>query len=266
MKKRVVDLSWLPAREEWDFRSVAKAECRIACHWEYSRQIEPLMDHRAFRPRVVGGKAVVADDAGQAEHQVPVRVRRDSVTKNPLFPKPWAGLSAAERTSVVQAVEPWPPLHVRPLFQVLERAGWTAHSSREMSRQFSAGAYVIRPNFSALGVELIIKEFENWARKESRNYRQSPRAKAAEPPFDLLKWLSVYRLEQKRQTARINYEAAKEALGEFRRCNPHRDPDDVFPIYSSHGAWSKARRDASRTVMKVLGDATLLLRDYYIVT
>jgi hypothetical protein len=85
-------------------------------------------------------------------------------------------------------------------------------------------------------------------------------------PFDLLKWLSVYRLEQKRRTADINYEAAQESVREFRRCNPHRDPDDVFPIYSSHGAWSKARRDASRTVMKVLGDATLLLRDYYIVT
>jgi hypothetical protein len=264
MKKQAVDLSWLPAREEWDFRSVAKAECRIACHWEYAREIEPMMDHKAFRPRVVGDKARLVDDTGHAGRELPVRVRRDSVTKSPLFPRPWVGLSAAERASLVQEVEPLPPLHVRPLYHVLERAGWTANN-KEMARQFSAGAYVIRPNFSALGVELIIKEFENWARKEARNYRQSPRAKAAEPPFDLLKWLSVYRLEQKRQTARINYEAAQESVREYRRCNPHRNPDDVFPIYSSRGAWSKARRDAGRTMMKVLGDATLLLRDSYVV-
>jgi hypothetical protein len=155
---------------------------------------------------------------------------------------------------------------VRPLNQFLARAGWVLNNNTETARRFSEGAYVIRPNFSSLGVELIIKEFENWARKEARNYRQSPRAKAAEPPFDLLKWLSVHRLEQKRKAARLNYEAAQESLKGYRRCNPRAAAADVFPIYASHGAWSKARRDAARTIMKVLSDATLLLTDYYIVS
>jgi len=264
MKNQTVDLSWLPAGEEWDFRSVAKAECRIACHWEYSRQLEPLRDPKAFRPKFLEGKLIASKDAGKPARRPSEPVRQDAVTRSPLFPRPWAGLSEAERASVVQAVQPLPPLQVRPLYQVLERAGWTMNN-KEMAQRFSAGAYVIRPNFSSLGVEVIIREFESWARKEAKNYRQSPRAKAAEPPFDLLKWLSVHRLEERRRAAHINYEAAQEAVKEYRRRNPLRDPDDVFPIYSSHGAWSKAQRDAGRTLGRLLIDSTLLISAYYFV-
>ena len=64
MKKQAVDLNWLPAHEEWDFRSIAEAECRIACHWEYAREVEPLLDPKAFRPKSLKGKLVVLGDTG----------------------------------------------------------------------------------------------------------------------------------------------------------------------------------------------------------
>jgi hypothetical protein len=111
-------------------------------------------------------------------------------------------------------------------------------------------------------VEVIIKEFEKWARKEAKNYAQSPRAKAAEPPFDVLKWLSVYRLENKRRETGITYEKAQQSLAEYRRGKAKADANDVFPVYASHGAWSKARRDAERVRARVIGDSAFLLRDW----
>jgi hypothetical protein len=253
MKKEAVDMSWLPAREEWDFRSVTETECRVACHWEYARDIRQLARAAIVRPSGIG----VQNE--KAEGEV---IKRDIVTKNAFFPRAWTNLSAAERTSVLGAVAPPPPLQVRTLREFVARANWIVDPKAEQFERLSQGAYVIRPNFSALGVEVIIKEFEKWARKEAKNYARSPRAKAAEPPFDLLKWLSVYRLEAKRCEAGITYETAQESLREYRRGNGKPDPNDVFPVYASHGAWSKARRDAERVRAKVIGDFAFLLRDW----
>ena len=121
--------------------------------------------------------------------------------------------------------------------------------------------YVIQPFFSLHGVEEIIKEFKIWARKEAKNYRQSPRAKGAELPFDALRWLTVWRLDQARRKAHVNFEKTQEALFEFRRQNPQADLNDVSPIYSSPGAWSKARSDAERCRSKSMDDSAFLLAE-----
>jgi hypothetical protein len=193
-------------------------------------------------------------------------IKRDVITKSAFFPRAWASLSAAERASIVGAVAPLPALQVRTLREFVARTNGAVDPKAEVFERLSQGAYVIRPNFSALGVEVIIKEFEKWARKEAKGYARSPRAKAAEPPFDLLKWLSVYRLEGKRCEAGITYEKAQESLSEYRRETRKPDPNNVFPIYASHGAWSKARRDAERVRAKVIRDPALLLRDWCLVS
>jgi hypothetical protein len=265
MRSPAPDLSWLPKPEEWDFRSVTKAECRIACHWEYARDIEPVI-RPILGPRLVANGANSVQKRGSAVPERTGTVRGDVVTKSGLFPRPWETLSEAERAGVAGAVEPLPPLQVRTLVDFLSRGIWPADLNSELMQRLAQGVYVIRPNFSGLGVEVIIREFERWARKEAKEYAQSPRAKAAGPPFDLLKWLAVYRLEEKRREAGITYEKAHKALHEYQRLNRKPNPNDVFPVYASHGAWSKARRDAARTRAEVIGDSAALLRDWYVVS
>jgi hypothetical protein len=251
MKKPSPDLNWLPKPEEWDFRSVTEAECRAACHWEYARDIWLSLQ----------AAMVKRTENGEHRRKVDDTLRRDAVTKSPLFPRAWASLSAAERASVLAEVTAPPALQVRTLQEFISR-NWPAVSKAEFMNRLGQGAYVIRPNFSALGVEAIIREFEKWARKEAKEFAQAPRARAAEPPFDMLKWLSVFRLEEKRRDAGITYEKAQEALAVYRRERTKADPYAVFPVYASHGAWSKARRDAERTRAKVIGDSAFLLKGW----
>lgn len=188
--------------------------------------------------------------------------RKDPVTKSPLFPKAWVSLTAAERADVIRAVEPFRALWVRTLEETVEKAKWALEDTPQANR-YRKGAYVIRPNFSVFGVEAVIKELKAWARREAKNYRRSPRAKAAEQPFDLLKWLAVYRLEEKRREVKITYEVAQESLREYRGKNGRLDPNAVFPAYAAHGAWSKARSDAARIRRKVSLDQAFLRRDWY---
>jgi hypothetical protein len=266
MKKPPPDISWLSRPEEWDFRSVTKAECRIACHWEYARDIEPVA-RTILNPRFLTNEANSSEKKASAAPEPRAgTVRGDAVTKSALFPKPWVTLSETERAGVVGAVEPLPPLQVRTLVDFLSRGIWPPDLNSELMQRLAQGVYVIRPNFSGLGVEVIIREFERWARKEAKEYAQSPRAKAAGPPFDLLKWLAVYRLEEKRREAGITYEKAHDALREYQRLNRKPNLHDVFPVYASHGAWSKARRDASRIRAEVIGDSAALLRDCYLLS
>jgi hypothetical protein len=188
------------------------------------------------------------------------------VTKSSLFPNPWVSLTAAERGTIVSGVGRLPALQVRQLSDFLARTDWIAASDPKQFKRISEAAYVITPNFSSSGVELILREFEKWARREAKNCARSPRAKAAEPPFDQLKWLAVYRLEDKRKEAGITYERAQAALREYRRTFRRPDPNDVFPLYASHGAWSKARGDGKKIMERVIKDPKVLLRDWYLVT
>lgn len=242
MKASVLDISWLPAREEWDFRAVTVAECPIACHWEYARQIsQNLVPHSSGLAKA------------SPRSYVPTIYRQ--VAKE-LFPQAWGALTAEQRAKILSSFYAIPSVRVRKLGDFLKRM---QGASLEIQRAYAESSYVVQPNFSVHGVEAVIKEFEVWARKEAKQHRQSPRAKAAEPPFNALKWLAVLRVEAVRCQAGINFERAQEALINYRLQHPRLDASGVFPIYASHGAWSKARTDAQRLLTKVLTDSSDLL-------
>jgi len=163
----------------------------------------------------------------------------------------------------MRTVEPFRALWVRTLGEMVEKAKWAFLEDTPQASRYRQGAYVIRPNFSVFGVEAVIKEFKAWARRAAREYPRAPRAKAAELPFDLLKWLAVYRLEEKRREAGITYEVAQESLRIYRGKNSGLDPNAVFPVYATHGAWSKARSDAAKIRREVSLDQLFLLRHWY---
>ena len=139
MKKAAVDLSWLPAPDEWDFRSVTEVECRVACHWEYSRDIQLLVQAAIVIPSGNGVAKLARDDV----------IRRDVITKSAFFPRAWTSLSAPEKASVLGTITPPPALQVRTLREFVSRTNWFGGSKAELMERLSQGAYVIRPNFSA---------------------------------------------------------------------------------------------------------------------
>jgi hypothetical protein len=247
MRESTVDLNWLPAREEWDFRTVVVGECRIASHWEYARQIRNTMSPNA------GRQGALPENTPARNCYCPAIYRHAA---RDLFPQAWGTLTKAARAKVVDSFYAIPSLRVRKLGDFLKRV---QGGSPEILRAYYENSYVVQTDFSLYGVEAVIKEFEAWARKEARQYRPSPRAKAAEPPYDALKWLAVLRVEDARRKAGMTFEATQETLAVYRRQHPRTDGNDVLPIYASHGAWSKARADAQRLQSKVLTDSSRLL-------
>lgn len=239
-------ITWLPPSEEWDFRSVTPAECRMACHWEYSREFGKLVA-RVNRP--VPAHLVPKETHGH--------IMRGNLTEaycppdyhqaaKEFFPRAWVTLTPEERGRVMDSFFTVSAIRVSKLGEYLKRTQVKLDGSNDTNQWHLQCDYVLQPNFSLYGVEAVIKEFRIWARKEARKYRQSPRAKAAVPPFDVLKWLAVKRLDAERCRVPVTIEAAQAALKKYRRLNPQTDPQGVFPSYASPGAWSKAKRDAQR--------------------
>jgi hypothetical protein len=208
MKARTVDLKWLPPGEEWDFRSITAAECRVACHWEYARQV-----HKATLPIPANQSASSGNKAGRGGF-VPAIYRQAA---RELFPQAWGALTKEQRARILDSFQPIPPLQVRKLDDFLRQ---TQAASPEMMRRFRANSYVLLPNFSVFGVEVVIAEFEVWARNEAKLHRPSPRAKAAALPYDNLKWLAVLRVDEARQKACINFDKANDSLKAYRIKNP----------------------------------------------
>jgi hypothetical protein len=263
MKKIRLDMSWLPSGEEWDFRAVAPAECRVACDWEYSRELRLVTEPAPFGLEQISGANIPSGNMPTAKSPrlyCPVHYHHAA---RALFPRAWLTLTREQRAAVVGSFSPIPALQVRKLGDFFQRMGWTRHAPLDIPKQFLEHCYVVVPNFSGSGVEAVIKGFENWARKEARCYPPARHAKAAQLPFDALKWLSVSRLEPARRKARVSFEQAQEALREYRRQNPLADTNDAFPIYSSHGAWSKARAYARRCLNNALRQPDLFLAGLY---
>jgi hypothetical protein len=259
MKKSVPDLSWLPPREEWDFRTVTPAECRVACHWEYSRDIRRIIEPVGQSlEKVLGSRQAVANGARSksSASYFPRNYRQPAST---LFPQAWLSLTKEQRASIVSSFYPVPAVQIRKLGDFFKRMQWTERPHLQAFQPCLEHCYVIQPNFTLCGVEAVLKEFEAWARKEAKNYRPAPRAKAAELPFDALKWLAVSRLEDARRNAAVSFEQVQSTLMDHRRKNPLAARNDSFPIYSSHGAWSKARADAERCRTKLLRQPALFL-------
>jgi hypothetical protein len=258
MKKTVPDIKWLPPREEWDFRAVIPDECRMACHWEYSREIYSCSAGaiRNFKENATSKEAGREIKGELARFFCPSIYRQAA---RELFPQPWTSLTKEQRSAVIGSFILVPKLQAWKLEAYFERMKWAKDASAEMVLPLVENTYVIRPNFTLYGIEAVIKELATWARKEAKNHRQSPRAKAAELPFDALKWLAVLRLDYKRRQDKINFEKTQEAICEYRRKHPQADPNNVFPIYASHGAWSKAVIEASRCTTKTIDNPAHLL-------
>ncbi len=255
MKAISEDFSWLPPKEEWDFRSIAVSECRIACHWEYSRQISQVISHHAPIDAKGSGKTSVSRNQNTQPY-FPSMYRQAA---RELFPQPWLSLTKEQRAKVIESFYAMPALQVRKLGDFMERMKWSATATTKTMQPYLDYSYVIQPNFSVHGVGAVIKEFEAWARKEAKQYRPSPRAKGAEPPFDALKWLAVLRVEEARSKARVRFEQAQDSLAAYRKKNSQPDSNGVFPVYASQGAWSKARADAQRLQSKTMNDSSELL-------
>lgn len=235
-KSKSIDLKWLPPAEEWDFRSVMEVECRVACHWEYERESHPFAVPQKYFP----------PNYRQAARE--------------LFPQAWTTLTKEQRQKVMETFLPAPVMQVRKLREFFKRMPMNgAHP--EILQGLLHYSYVVVPNFQVHGVEAVIKEFEKWARKEAKQYPQSRRAQAAEPPFDALKWLAVARLDKARRKANVTIEKARETVIAYRQENRQLDSNSVLPIYASDGAWSKAKTDSQHCQEKARNSPSFLLAE-----
>ncbi len=97
LKKKSIELKWLPPAEEWDFRSVTAAECRVACHWEYERETHPFAATQKYFP----------PNYRQAAQE--------------LFPQPWTTLTKEQRQKVLATFLPSPALQIRKLREFFKR-------------------------------------------------------------------------------------------------------------------------------------------------
>ena len=104
--------------------------------------------------------------------------------------------------------------------------------------------YFVRVNFSAAGSEAVVAALTAWAREQAKKFPRRKSAKAAEPPFACLRWLSAWRLDLVRRPAHVSFDDVKFLLAEHERKFPVVNSSPVLPDYSSHGAWSKAKGDA----------------------
>ena len=240
LKPQAVDFKWLPPAEEWDFRSLTKRECRVACHWEYARE-----DSRSM-PKFPNGQNHCPQNYRGAARE--------------LFPQLWTTLTKAEREQVLKSFSLAPALQVHKLGDFLKRVTLSGVSS-EIPASFLSHAYVIIPSFTGRGVVAVTRQFGKWASAESKQYPPSPKAQAAELPFDALKWLAVLRIDEARRQAAVTIKKARatvEAYGLQHAFNHH---DDVFPNYTSDGGWSKARTDALKCLTQARTNPAYLLAE-----
>ena len=222
-KPEAMDFAWLPPAEEWDFRSVTEGECRVACHWEYSRQ------DRLSMPQLPNGQNHCPQNYRGAARE--------------LFPQLWTTLTIAQREQVLKSFYPAPALQVHKLGEFLKRFTISGDSS-EIPANFLEHAYVIIPSFTGHGVVAVTRQLRKWASDESKQYPPSPKAQAANPPFDALKWLAVLRIDEARRKAAVTIKKARATVKAYGLQHAFNHHGDVFPYYTSDGGWSKARTDA----------------------
>ena len=260
LKTKSIDLKWLPPAEEWDFRSVTEAECRVACHWEYERENHPITPSPVAHHKTVGtGKKStrLANPSVAPQKYFPPNYRQSA---QELFPQPWTNLTKEQRQKVLATFLPSPALQIRKLREFFKRMPLNgAHP--EILQGLLHHSYVVVPNFRMHGVEAVIQEFKKWARKEAKQYPTSRRAQAAELPFDALKWLAAARVDKARRKANITIERARETVSAYRQANRQADENSVLPIYASDGAWSKAKTDSQLCQEKVRSNPSILLAE-----
>ena len=164
-KPEAMDFAWLPPAEEWDFRCVTKRECRVACHWEYSRQ------DRLSMPQLPNGQNHCPQNYRGAARE--------------LFPQLWTTLTIAQREQVLESFYPAPALQVHKLGEFLKRFTISGDSS-EIPANFLEHDYVIIPSFTGRGVVAVTQQFGKWASDESKQYPPSPKPPANERTMFLM--------------------------------------------------------------------------------
>jgi hypothetical protein len=140
------------------------------------------------------------------------------------------------------------PVRIRPMRnvkqQILDKIRMDQNPAWVVDHALKDSDYVLTIDFGQAGIAAALKA---WLAKEAKAFPGAPRAKAAVPPYDCLKWLAAYRLEAARIKAGASFEDIKTALaGHVKSCRRDILFGATLPTYASPGAWSKAKGDAKR--------------------
>ena len=244
-KQRDIDVRWMPAPEEWDFRTVSEDECRMACFWEYARNVPAI---RAAPGEWGGSGAPFGTELGWCLSLDEVGIE---------FPRAFVSLSKASRGEIARrGARLGAVVRVRPAADVrTSLKGWIERAMIEgrdpgnaVDHVVEDGTYLVRADFSSRGIGAVVRELTAWARAEAKNLPRHSRGKGADRPYEFLKWLSVLRLEGARRVAGVGFDRVQETLGRHQRACPVANAAPVLPIYASHGAWSKAKGDAQKLI------------------
>jgi hypothetical protein len=115
-----------------------------------------------------------------------------------------------------------------------------------LNRLLLSDGYVMTMEFETAGSNAVVKALTGWAREEADKFPRLRRGKGAAPPFEWLKWLAALRLEEARQDAGVSLNEVQQMLRQHALEHPLREASPTLPLYSSHGAWSKAIGEARK--------------------
>ena len=235
----VATVDWLPPVTEWDFRSIREKESRLACCWEYARSCSNIHGNLTQWLDGPGGMTTLGDFI---------------CTHGMRFPTPWI-MAGDEMPALAAGIEAEASpitvfsLRARKEF-VLREVAEAMEDGRDvlevLNRLLLADGYVMTMAFETAGSNAVVKALGEWAREEATKFPRARRGKGAAPPFEWLKWLAALRLEEARQAAGVSFNEVQQLLKQHVLAHPLREAAPTLPIYSSHGAWSKAIGDARK--------------------
>jgi hypothetical protein len=238
---------WMPPFTEWDFRTIQERESRLACCWEYARSTRSIGNNFSAWIDGAGGTTALGN----------------FICNNGMrFPEPWVMVgddvsSIADRFEAEEAPISIYSLKERKaiLLQEVARAQEEGRDVREVvARLFPEEGYAMFIAFGRWGIVAMVKWLTRWLRQEAKNHAPVRRGKGAAPPFEWLKWLAALRLEAARNEAGASYEELMAALAEHQRSYPIANASPTLPLYSGHGAWSKAIGDARKSLALLESD------------
>jgi hypothetical protein len=161
----------------------------------------------------------------------------DEISRNrELQPLNWRAFHVFGRATLVK-----PLVRIKELMKDLISNG---HAPATVIDQYlNDKAYLLTANFTFGGTQKIIDELETWAIREAGRFPRAKRGKAAEPPYDCLKWLAAYRLDEARHRFGVSLEEVQDALHKYLHKHPLPGETSAsnLPIYASNGAWSNAK-------------------------
>ena len=232
-------LEWLPPVTEWDFRSIREKESRLACCWEYARDCGVIHGNLTQWLDGRGGMTTLGEFI---------------CTHGMRFPTPWimagdempalaAGMEAEASPITVYSLQARKAFVLREVAEAMEDG---RDVLEVLNRLLLADGYVMTLAFETAGSHAVVKALTGWARDEADKFPRIRRGKGAAPPFEWLKWLAALRLEKARQDAGVSFNDVQQVLGRHSQRHPLEAAAPTLPLYSSHGAWSKAIGEARK--------------------